>query len=173
MPPWLDSRTPTQQSRTPMHQSVANKQTGIPTIPHAVSAPNQNSNPTSAVPSLGKVAKGYSTPTSSAPPQQISEHVFLGARRGMDFHVLDIEVRDQGDLDFFRALKQSYRVLRGKWRFWFSWWRFNHCEFFKVCHQCFVTPHTILTPMRFVFDQIIVSKVCRKIICTSKSRVPA
>lgn len=33
---------------------------------------------------------------------------------------------------FLRQLRETYRDLRGFWRFWFSFWQFSHCDFVKV-----------------------------------------
>ncbi|KAK3621371.1 hypothetical protein LTR56_022835 [Elasticomyces elasticus] len=60
-----------------------------------------------------------------------SEHVFLGARRGLDLRIADLQVQSMNDEEFFRRLKYDYRQLRGRLRLWLSWWRFDHCEFFR------------------------------------------
>ncbi|KAK5744053.1 hypothetical protein LTR17_002391 [Elasticomyces elasticus] len=67
----------------------------------------------------------------STQPTTTSEHVFLGARHGFDLRIADLQVQSMNDEEFFRRLKQDYRHLRGRLRLWLSWWRFDHCEFFR------------------------------------------
>jgi hypothetical protein len=102
------------------------------------STPDPNSGGTSSVPPPENATGSCSNATAVRPPQQVKEHVFLGAQRGMDYPVVDIEVQGLSDFRFFCALKQSYIGLRGNWRLWFSWWRFDHCEFFMVCLAFFL-----------------------------------
>lgn len=117
------------------------KASGLSSKKHT-NTPDPSSGGTSTIPPLGNATGSYSNATSITPPQQVSEHVFLGVRRGMDYRVVDIEAQGLSDLGFFCTLKQRYAVLRGSWRLWFSWWRFSHCEFFMVCLAfVFIQPH--------------------------------
>ena len=75
------------------------------------------------------------------------KHVFLGVKRGSDYQVDNIEVQFLNDTQFFHRLKQKYLSLRGWRRNIFSWWRYDHCDFYRfrkyaprsitVCQQQF------------------------------------
>ncbi|KAK5713665.1 hypothetical protein LTR15_011365 [Elasticomyces elasticus] len=123
---------------TPTAGSVGLPHTSSPSL----TSTSQNiarSTASANVPSLGS---GMAS-TGTAPPTRTNkqsgqtqsstqnEHVFLGARRALDLRIADLQVHGMNDEDFFRRLKYDYRQLRGRLRLWLSWWRFDHCEFFR------------------------------------------
>jgi hypothetical protein len=142
-PSWINATTSTQQS--PASYSAAAKQTSAsapaqsPGILGTTTLKNTSpgSGSTALSPGSSTVTHSNTAAFTALPPSE--QHVFLGARRGTDFHVVDMEVRDLEDIQFFRDLKRNYAEVRGNWRLWLSWWRFDHCEFFKV------TTHSPLT----------------------------
>ncbi|KAK5677670.1 hypothetical protein LTS10_009553 [Elasticomyces elasticus] len=104
---------------------------------HAAGALPQNNAPPSGSGIPGASAAPVTTTAGtgpqgiSPPPATISEHVFLGARRGLDLRIADLQVQSMNDEEFFRRLEHDYKQLRGRLRLWLSWWRFDGCEFFR------------------------------------------
>ncbi|KAH6714487.1 hypothetical protein BKA61DRAFT_481825 [Leptodontidium sp. MPI-SDFR-AT-0119] len=58
-------------------------------------------------------------------------HVLLGARSWSDFGLGQILVQDYRDEKFFGDLREEYIKLRGIFAFYFSVWRYSHCDFFE------------------------------------------
>jgi hypothetical protein len=47
-----------------------------------------------------------------------------------------IEIRDTtNDSNFYDELKKHYRLNRGRFRYWFSFWRLGYCEVVKASHE--------------------------------------
>jgi hypothetical protein len=47
-----------------------------------------------------------------------------------------IEIRDTtNDSNFYDELKKHYRLNRGRFRYWFSFWRLGYCEVVKASHD--------------------------------------
>lgn len=47
-----------------------------------------------------------------------------------------IEITDtMNDSNFYDELQKHYRLNRGKFRYWFSFWRLGYCEVVKVRSQ--------------------------------------
>lgn len=80
-----------------------------------------------------------------------AKHVFLGVKCGSDYQVADIDVSALNDTQFFYRLKCKYLSTRGWWRNVFSWWRYDHCDFYRfrkyapesytVCQRQFPRKH--------------------------------
>ncbi|KAK5690280.1 hypothetical protein LTR17_026011 [Elasticomyces elasticus] len=135
-PSWvrlLSSNMPATAPGTLPHTSASGT---APSSQHAA-----GSTPIPSTPPLG--AGGHSTGTTPSTTTSVStqgaptqlrsqdEHVFLGARRGLDLRIADLQVQSMNDEEFFKRLKHDYRQLRGCLRLWLSWWRFDHSEFYR------------------------------------------
>jgi hypothetical protein len=47
-----------------------------------------------------------------------------------------IEIRDTtSDSNFYDELKNCYKLNRGRFRYWFSFWRLGYCEVVKASHD--------------------------------------
>ena len=57
-----------------------------------------------------------------------------GPRRTLELAQIDT-TKCTDDDSLFSDLLTSYKSLRGFWRYWFSVWRLNHCDFVKVCFR--------------------------------------
>ncbi|KAK4910351.1 hypothetical protein LTR49_020958 [Elasticomyces elasticus] len=129
-------------SHTPASPPGSLPHTSIPAPATASSSPNApgstlatNTPPLSAgSPSTVTTSSTTTGVSTQGAPTQLSsqdEHVFLGARRGLDLLIADLQVQSMNDEEFFRRLKHDYTQLHGRLRLWLSWWRFDHCEFFR------------------------------------------
>lgn len=58
-----------------------------------------------------------------------------GTRRTLELAQINTR-KCMNDFALFRDMRQRYRELRGFLRYWFSIWRFSHCDFVKVCTLC-------------------------------------
>jgi hypothetical protein len=59
--------------------------------------------------------------------------ILFGVQAGRKtLELCQISTEDYSELGFFQKLVETYRVARGFWRVWFSFWQFSHCEFVKV-----------------------------------------
>lgn len=62
-------------------------------------------------------------------------YLYFGVNVGMSGEHKVVALRTDGmaaDADLFAELKDRYLALRGPLRTCFSWWRYDHCEFFRV-----------------------------------------
>ena len=57
-----------------------------------------------------------------------------GTRRTLDLAQIDVN-NHSDDGVFFSVLREKHKILRGFWRYWFSVWQLNHCDFVKVRQQ--------------------------------------
>lgn len=123
-------------SSTSPAQGVANNNTGQSSNPHRTTTPST----ASAGPARTSIsAPRANTRASAGPPIQAEyRHVYLCVKTGSDhdYHLLAIR-SDQfrRDGDFFAELRSQYLEARGWWRNTFSWWRYDHCEFYRVSHN--------------------------------------
>lgn len=81
-------------------------------------------------------APDANTRASAAPPVQPDcRHVYLCVKTGSDYDYKLRAIRSdqlRRDGDFFAELRSQYLAARGWWRNTFSWWRYDHCEFYRV-----------------------------------------
>ena len=123
-------------SSTSPAQGVANNNPGQSSNARRATSPSN----ASAGPAGTSVSASYAnTHASAGPPiQPDSQHVYLCVKTGSDhdYHLLAIR-SDQfrRDGDFFAELRTQYLEVRGWWRNTFSWWRYDHCEFYRVSHD--------------------------------------
>ncbi|KAF2164064.1 hypothetical protein M409DRAFT_56787 [Zasmidium cellare ATCC 36951] len=69
-------------------------------------------------------------PTVALPPDR---HVFLCVKRGSSHRFCDMQIHTMSnDGDFFQALKKNYVEARGTFLGYFSWWRYDKCDFYQV-----------------------------------------
>jgi hypothetical protein len=54
-----------------------------------------------------------------------------GTRRTLELAQINTK-KHTNDKTFFEDMRNEYRYLRGYLRYWFSVWRFSHCDFVKV-----------------------------------------
>jgi hypothetical protein len=111
----------------------------------ASNSPGQTLNPQGATSSSTAPAGSAGTRTSAShantcttanpPIQPDHRHVYLCVKTGSghDYQLRAIR-SDQfrRDRDFFAELQIQYLAARGWWRNTFSWWRYDHCEFYRV-----------------------------------------
>ena len=72
--------------------------------------------------------------TSIAMPSRKMLYILFGvkgSRRTLELEQINT-TRCAKDESLFSNLVQSYKRHRGFWRYWFSIWRLNHCDFVKV-----------------------------------------
>lgn len=134
-----------QGSRT---RAAANRPAASSTSPAQGSASNNprqsaNSQHTTTPPSVPvgpagtkTTAPDANTRASAAPPiQPDSRHVYLCVKTGSDHDYRLRAIRSDQlhrDGDFFAELRFQYLAARGWWRNTCSWWRYDHCEFYRV-----------------------------------------
>ena len=73
-----------------------------------------------------------------APIQPDPRHIYLCVQAGGDNNYKLKAIRSdqfQRDGEFFAELQTQYLKIRGRWRSVFSWWRYDHCEFYRVSHD--------------------------------------
>jgi hypothetical protein len=52
------------------------------------------------------------------------------------FKLEQIEIKNTtNDSNFYDELRKHYRLNRGKFRYWFSFWRLGYCEVVKVRNE--------------------------------------
>ena len=100
-------------------------------------------------PSGGGIRRAANIPHNSAGPASSSQNEALvnineparanlyvlfgvkGSRRTLELEQVEVN-KHSDDNSFFQSLRLAYRKHRGFWRYWFSIWQLNHCDFVKV-----------------------------------------
>jgi hypothetical protein len=60
------------------------------------------------------------------------KYVLFGVTTGEDFQLVQIEVQNYKDGQFFDQLREKYNEFRGFFRKWFGIWKYSHSEVVKV-----------------------------------------
>ena len=99
------------------------------------------SKPTNGKSSIGRGGDSGSTeislqdnlslPIAAQPNQLFIMFGVKGPRRTLELAQIGTEEQSD-DHTLFTELRNKYKILRGFWRYWFSVWRLNHCDFVKV-----------------------------------------
>ena len=73
-------------------------------------------------------------PGASIPIPSVEMYVLFGvkgSRRTLELAQIDA-IKHSKDSNFFSNLLSIYKIFRGFWRYWFSVFRLNHCDFVEV-----------------------------------------
>ena len=129
-------------------QSAAGQKYTPPNIAgSSISSPTRGSEATGAIPTLNgqhnaaqapKQVAGSRVHTSTGQSALSSDPRILFGVKGSDaaFKLEQIEIRNTtNDGDFYGQLRKHYRLNRGRFRYWFSFWRLGYCEVVKARHN--------------------------------------
>lgn len=103
----------------------------------AISSPNNQ--PTADQTANQVTHPGANTTSIVLPAPQDSSRILFGVK-GPDpaLKLEQIEIRDaMNDSNFYDELRKYYRLNRGRFRYWFSFWRLGYCEVVKARHDLF------------------------------------
>lgn len=130
--------------------ATTNTATGS-TAPHPAFGPPQT---TGQQPPAGQQSTPFNTGNGSSHPPLMNmqsgrphrsdpRYVYMCIEKSGSYHFAALRSdRMKADVEFFSGLKAEYLKVRGLVRKWFSMWRYNHCEFFRVSSSCLSSSET-------------------------------
>lgn len=115
---------------SPSHIQPSNQQSPRQ---NSTSQPRQNvqqSSGSSPIQAIQGNSQGSGTTTGNG---SSNHRLLFVARKGLEYKLAQLEVTGHTCHTFFRSMKNEYFSMRGALRKWLSVWRYNHCDFYKVC----------------------------------------